>query len=85
MNFISGQPRGQKAFVLDIDHVTADTLQDIWEFWKMNTATALFTRKSTKLYPKHARRNPEGRILYWIVSRASGLSSTGATATKKDP
>lgn len=45
----------------------------------MNTATALFTRKSTKLYPKHARRNPEERIRYWIVSRASGPSSIGAT------
>ena len=82
MNFISGQPRGAKAFVLDIDQVTADTLRNIWDFWKMNTATALFTRKSTKLYPKHAHRNPEERIRYWIVSRASELSSTGATATK---
>ena len=49
----------------------------------MNTATALFTRKSTRLYPKHAHRNPEERIRYWIVSRASELSSTGATATKR--
>ena len=81
--YIRTTKRGQKAFVLDIDQVTADTLRDIWEFWKMNTATALFTRKSTKLYPKHARRNPEERIRYWIVSRASELSSTGATATKR--
>ena len=49
----------------------------------MNTATALFTRKSTQLSPKHAHRNPEERIRYWIVSRASELSSTGATATKR--
>ena len=81
--YIRTTKRGQKAFVLDIDQVTADTLRNIWDFWKMNTATALFTRKSTKLYPKHARRNPEERIRYWIVSRASELSSTGATATKR--
>ena len=79
--YIRTTKRGQKAFVLDIDQVTPCGIFGI--FWKMNTATALFTLKFTKLYPKHARRNPEVRILYWIVSRASGLSSTGATATKR--
>ena len=49
----------------------------------MNTATALFTRKFTKLYPKHARLNPEGRIRCWIVFRGFGRSFIGARTTRR--
>lgn len=82
--YIRTTKRGQKAFVLDIDQVTADTLRDIWEFLENEYRyCALYPEIYERLYPKHARRNPEERIRYWIVSRASGLSSTGATATKR--
>ena len=52
--YIRTTKRGQKAFVLDIDQVTADTLRDIWEFLENEY-------RYCALYPEIYEAIPEAR------------------------
>ena len=82
--YIRTTKRGQKAFVLDIDQVTADTLRNIWDFLENEYRYCALYREIYEAIPgTHAATQRKKRIRYWIVSRASELSSTGATATKR--
>lgn len=53
--YIRTTKRGQKSFVLDIDNVTPDTLQDIWDFFENE-------HKYFELYPAIYEQIPEKRI-----------------------
>ena len=44
--------RGHKAFRLDIDEVTADTLRDMWDFLRTSINTTNNTPRSTNRFPK---------------------------------
>ncbi len=53
--YVRATKRGQKSFVLDIDNVTPDTLQDIWDFFENE-------HKYYELYPAIYEQIPEKRI-----------------------
>lgn len=53
--YIRATKRGQKSFVLNIDNVTPDTLQDIWDFFENE-------HKYYELYPAIYEQIPEKRI-----------------------
>jgi integrase len=53
--YVRATKRGQKSFVLDIDNVTPDTLQDIWNFFENE-------HKYYELYPAIYEQIPEKRI-----------------------
>lgn len=53
--YVRATKRGQKSFVLDIDNVTPDTLQDIWDFFENE-------HKYYELYPAIYEKVPEKRI-----------------------
>lgn len=53
--YVRATKQGQKSFVLDIDNVTPDTLQDIWNFFENE-------HKYYELYPAIYERIPEKRI-----------------------
>ncbi|MDH6306416.1 integrase [Parabacteroides sp. PF5-5] len=53
--YVRATRRGQKSFVLDIDNVTPDTLQDIWNFFENE-------HKYYELYPAIYEQIPEKRI-----------------------
>lgn len=53
--YVRATRRGQKFFVLNIDNVTPDTLQDIWDFFENE-------HKYYELYPAIYEQIPEKRI-----------------------
>lgn len=53
--YVRATKRGQKSFMLDIDNVTPDTLQDIWDFFENE-------HKYYELYPAIYEQIPEKRI-----------------------
>lgn len=53
--YVRATKRGQKAFILDIDSITPDTLRDMWDFFENE-------HKYYKLYPAIYEQIPEKRI-----------------------
>ncbi|MDD4589883.1 MAG: site-specific integrase [Parabacteroides sp.] len=60
--YVRATKRGQKSFVLDIDNVTPDTLQDIWDFFEnehkyYELYPAIYEQITEKRIPKPRGRN----------------------------